>query len=117
LKRCPRWKCGRGTLWEEVWKKAGRGRWRWKAHELFAEQSCSQAVLDFLSVTEVGKTVPAQEREDDVESAASVWELRERAEREEEKKVEELGAEDVGDGGEHRLFLPTPSFIASAEKE
>jgi len=117
LKSCPRWKSEQKTLWEEVWKEAGRGRWRWKAHELFAEQSCSQAVLDFLSVTEVGKTVPAEEREEDVESEASEWELRERAEREEEKREEELGAEDVGAGGEHCLFLPTPSFMASAEKE
>ena len=60
--------------------------------------------------------MPAEEREEDVESEASEWELRERAEREEEKKAEELGAEDVRDGGEHRLFLPTPSFMVSAEK-
>jgi len=61
--------------------------------------------------------VPAEEREEDVESEASEWELRERAEREEEKWVEELGAEDAGAGGEHWLFLPTPLFMASAEKE
>ena len=61
--------------------------------------------------------MPAEEREEDVESEASEWELRERAEREEEKREEELGAEDVGAGGEHCLFLPTPSFMASAEKE
>ena len=59
----------------------------------------------------------AEEREEDVESEASELELRERAEREEEKKAEELGAEDVGDGGKQRLFLPTPSFMASAEME
>ena len=76
LKRCPRWKNKQKTLWEEVWKDAGRGRWQWKAHELFAEQSCSQTVLDFLSVTEVGKTVPAQEREADLESEARSWSCR-----------------------------------------
>jgi len=116
LKRCPRWKKEQRTLWEEVYKETGRGRERWKAHELFAESACSQSVLDFLSSTEVGKIAPA-EKEDDAESEASERELRERAEQEEEKRAEELVAEDVGDGGEHRLFLPTPSFMASAETE
>ena len=27
LKRCPRWKNRQKTLWEEVWKEGGRGRW------------------------------------------------------------------------------------------
>ena len=44
-------------------------------------------------------------------------ELQERSEREEENKAEELGAQDVGDGGEQQLFLRTPSFMALAEKE
>ena len=106
LKRCPRCKSEQKTLWEEVWKEAGRGRWQWKAHELFAEQRCSQAVLDFLSVTEVGKTVPAEEREEDVESETSEWELRERVEREEEKRAEELGAENEGTGGNTGCSYP-----------
>jgi len=33
------------------------------------------------------------------------------------EEAEELGAEDVGAGREHRLFLPTPPFMASAETE
>jgi len=41
LKRCPRWKKELRTLWEEVYKETGRGRGRWKAHELFAESECS----------------------------------------------------------------------------
>jgi hypothetical protein len=51
--------------------------------------------------------------EEDVQSEASEWELRERREREEERRVE---AEELGAGGEEQpLFLPTPSFMASAE--
>ena len=53
-------------------------------------------------------------------SEASEWELRERREREEEMEAEAeaLGAEDEGDAGEeHRLFLPTPSFMASAGED
>jgi len=72
-----------------VYKETGRGRWQWKAHELFAESTCSQSVLDFLSATDVGKTVPTVE--EDARSELSEWELRERAEREEEWRVEELG--------------------------
>jgi len=118
LKGCPKWKGQQKTLWEEVWKETGRGKSRWKAHELFAYRRCSRAVLDFLSSTDVGKIVPAVEVEDDAGSEASEWELRERREQEEERKVEELGAEEGLVAGEGTLrFLATPPFMASAEKE
>jgi hypothetical protein len=51
--------------------------------------------------------------EEDVQSEASEWELRERREREEERRQ---GAEELGAGGEKPLFLPTSSFIASVEE-
>jgi hypothetical protein len=44
----------------------------------------------------------------------SEWELRERREREEERRGE---AEGLGAEVEQPLFLPTPTFIASAEEE
>jgi len=50
----------------------------------------------------------------------SEWELRDRREQEEEREagVEELGAAVEFDAGEELpLFLPTPSFMASAEEE
>ena len=53
-------------------------------------------------------------------SQASEWELRERREREEEQEVEaeELGATGrLGAVEKLPLFLPTPSFMASAEEE
>jgi len=53
--------------------------------------------------------VPAEE---DAGSEASEWKRRER---EEERRVE---AEELGRGrGELPLFLPTPSFMASADEE
>jgi len=55
-----------------------------------------------------GRLVPAEE---DVESEVSEWELRERREREEERRME---AEELGAGVERSLFLPTPSFMVSA---
>jgi len=112
-KRCPRWRKEQRTLWKEVWKETGKGRRWWKAHELFADRRCSRAVLDFLASTEVGKTVPAVE--EDTGSEASEWELQERAEREEERRAE---AEALGmEVEEPPLFLPTPTFMASAEAE
>jgi hypothetical protein len=59
----------------------------------------------------VGRRVPAP-AEEDVQSEASGWELRERKEREEKRRAEaeELGAEEP-------LFIPTPAFRASAEEE
>ena len=58
--------------------------------ELLADEWCSQAVLDFLATTDVGRTAdpPVANEEDDAASEASEWEARERAERE-----ERLGAE------------------------
>ena len=77
-------------------------------------------MLEFLSSTDVGKIAPAVEEDADGGSEVSGWELRERRERgeEREEQAEALGAEDEGEAGvEHRLFLPTRSFMASAEEE
>ena len=71
-------------------------------------------MLNFLASTEVGKTVLAAE--EDARSEASEWELRERAERGEERRAEAeaLGAEEEE---EHPLFLPTPPFMAAVGEE
>jgi hypothetical protein len=85
------------------------GENRFKIRDLLADARCSQAVQDVLSITGVGRWVPAP-AEEDAQSEASECELRERQEREE---TEEVGAE----GEEQLLFLPAPSFMASAEEE
>jgi hypothetical protein len=91
----------------------GRGKDRFKIRDLFAVERCSQAVLDFLSTTDVGRRVP-NPAEEDAQSEASEWVLRAREEREEERRLE---AEEVGFEVEERLqFFSTPSFMASAEK-
>jgi hypothetical protein len=81
-------------LWAEVREETGRGKDRFKIRDLVANTRCSRAVLDFLSNTDVGRRVPNAAVEEDVRSEASGWELRERREREEERRVEaeELGA-------------------------
>jgi len=71
-----------------------------------AEAYCgTAAVLDFLSTTDVGRRVPAEE--DDAVSAVSELEVREW------QDEQGAGAGEAGAGGTP-LFLPTPDFMASA---
>jgi len=103
FKNCPKWKSHQKTPWAtvlgEISKLVGptRGRDRTNIAELLADERCSQAVLDFLATTDVGRTAapPVANKEDDAASEASEWEARERAEREWERMEEEdrLGAE------------------------
>jgi hypothetical protein len=113
FKECAEWREQQRILWAEVRKETGRWKSRWRVRDLLADERCNKAVLDFLSTTDVGRLVPAPV-EEDAQSEASVWELREKRGREEERraKAEELGAE-----VEEPLFLPTPPFMASAEEE
>jgi len=114
------WRMQQKILWEEVKRETGKWKSRWKIQDLLADRRCSQVVLDFLTSTDVGRIVPTVEVDANAGSDVSEWELRERREREEEreKATEALGAEDeVDDGEEPPLFLPTPSFMASAEEE
>jgi hypothetical protein len=94
-----------------VRKESGRGKERFKVRDLLADPRCSQPVLDFLSTTDVGRRAPPPA--EDAESEVSEWELRERTEREEERRAE---AEELGAEVEEPLFLPTPAFVASAEE-
>jgi len=107
-KECPEWKAQQKILWAEVWKEAGRWKSRWKIRDLLADERCGRAVLDFLSTTDVGRRVPAEE-EDDAVSAVSELEVREWLD------GQGAGAEEPGAGGTP-LFLPTPDFMASAGK-
>jgi len=56
-----------------------RGKAWYRIRDLFADERCSQAILDFLSSTHVRRraTKPAEK---DARSKASEWELRERNE-------------------------------------
>ena len=93
-------------------KETGRWKIRWKIRDLLADGRCGQAVLDFLSSTDVGRLVLPLE-ESDAGSEVSEWELRELRERGEEREVEaeELGAAGelgVGGGGRYRCSYPRP---------
>jgi len=58
---------------------SGRGKHWFTIRDFLADGRCSQSVLDFLSTTDVGKLVPAEE---DAGSEVSEWGLRELRERE-----------------------------------
>ena len=61
--------------------------------------------------------MPRLEKEGDAGSEVSEWELRERREREEGREAETGAAGRLGAGEELPLFLPTSSFMASADEE
>jgi len=103
-----------------VLKETKRRKSGWTVRDRLADERCGQAVLDFLSSTDVGRLVPPLKKKDDAGSEVSEWELRERRDRQEEweGEAEALGAvDDMGDGEELPLFLPTPPFMASAGEE
>ena len=83
------------------------GRWknRWKIRDLLAYERCSRVVLDFLSSTDVGRRVPAEEED----ALSAVSELEEWEWLEEQR----AGTEEPDVGGEPLLFLHTPDFMAS----
>ena len=96
FKVCPERKMQQKILWAEVQKETGRWKSRWTVRDLLADGRCGQAVLDFLSSTDV---VGWYRRwKGDARSEVSEWELRERREREgeQEAEAEGLGAAGIG---------------------
>jgi len=110
---CPKWRMEQKILWAEVRKETGRWKSRWRIRDLFADRRCSQAILDFLTSTDVGRIAPAVGEKADTGSEVSEWELRERREREVERGVEALGAE----AGRNPRCSFQPPFRASAGEE
>jgi len=104
LKNCPQWRSQQKTLWTTVLEEARKlpgpgptwGRDRTSIAELLADEGCSQAVLDFLANTDVGRTSapPVAGEEDEAASEASEWEARKQAERDWERmEAVRLGVE------------------------
>ena len=92
FKVCPEWKAQQKILWAEVRKETGRWKDRWKIRDLLVDERCSLAVLDFLSSTDVGRQVPAEEG--DAVNEVSEAELREWME------------EPEAGGGDHHCSYP-----------
>jgi len=87
-----------------VQKETGRWKDRWKIRDLLADERCSRAVLDFLTSTDVGRRVPAEEGDTVSEVSGGGARVGGGA---------GTGTKEPGDG-ELPLFLPTPDFMASA---
>jgi hypothetical protein len=104
FKVCPAWRKQQKTLLAEIRKETGRWKSRWKVRDRLADDRCTRAVLGLLSTTYVGRLAPAL-AEEDAQSEVSEWELRERREGEEERR---LKAEGLGTEVEEPLFLPPP---------
>ena len=102
-------------MWSTVKKETGRWKSRWKIRDLFADPRCSQAILDFLASTQVGRRAPKpEEEEEDAQSEASEWELRECEERDEERRQWDAA---MGEEAERLLFFPLPFLSASTGNE
>ena len=80
----------------------GRSKYQFTIQDLLADKRCSQAGLDSLSATDMGRPVHADE---DAGSEMSEWQLRECREREEERRAE---AEELGAGRNYRCSYPPP---------
>jgi hypothetical protein len=95
----------------EVSKDSSTGKERFKVRDLLDDPRNSQSVLDFLSTTDVERRAspPAEEAESDL----SEVKLRERRERDEEKRGE---AEELGAEAEEPLIHLTSAFMASAHE-
>jgi len=87
--------CGREPLlWALVREETGRGKDRFKTSELFADERCSKAILDFLATTEVGRTAGPPVADEEPGNGASEWEKREREEYLAQVAEEERALED-----------------------
>jgi len=110
FKYCPHWKGQQKILWVEVRRDTRRGKERFKIRDLFADERCSQSILDFLPPpTWGGWSQPRLMKTYRVRCQSD----RRGRDGERRAETEELGAGD----GDQLLFLPTPSFMASAEEE
>ena len=57
FKHCRKWKRQQKVLWAEVRKETGKGKDSHAIRDLFADERCTSAILDFLRTTEVGSRV------------------------------------------------------------
>ena len=50
-------------MWAKVEEDTKRGKRKWKMAELFADERCSGAILEFLWIMDVGRKVPVEKAE------------------------------------------------------
>jgi hypothetical protein len=82
FKNCPHWKAQQNILWAEVLKETGRGKDRFKIRDLLPMRGAAERFWTSWPPRMWRRVLAVAE--DDAQSEASEWELRERREREEE---------------------------------
>jgi hypothetical protein len=55
FKHCKHWRKPQNTLWQAVKEASGRGNSNISMKDLFGDRRCSEAVIQFLRSTEVGR--------------------------------------------------------------
>ena len=61
FKRCYKWKDQQAAMWARAMEVAKKGKQKWHAGDLLADERCSLAVLDFLRSARVRRTAPPVE--------------------------------------------------------
>jgi hypothetical protein len=54
FKHCRRWKDQQATMWRAIGRETGRKRTNTSMTQLFEDERCTAAILEFLAMTEVG---------------------------------------------------------------
>jgi len=80
FKHCYKWKDQQAAMWARVMEVAKKGKQKWHAGDLLADERCSLAVLDFLRSTHVGRAAPPVKDCEDEAEEAEMAELEEQAE-------------------------------------
>ena len=63
FKHCTRWRAQQKAMWAKVEKDTKRAKHKWMMAELFADERCSEAVLEFLRTADVGRKAPVEGRD------------------------------------------------------
>jgi hypothetical protein len=65
FKHCKHWKRPQNALWQAVKEASGRGKSNTSMKDLFGDRRCSEAVIQFLRLTEVGRRFRERGLEED----------------------------------------------------
>jgi hypothetical protein len=63
FKVCTTWKKQQKIIWKAVRVQTKRGRDRFRIADLFADERCTEAILEFLETTDVGRKAREEEWE------------------------------------------------------
>jgi len=71
FKHCSTWQSQQNAMWALVATETKCRKRRWKMVELFADERCSESILEFLRTTDVGRMVPPPRADSESEASAA----------------------------------------------